>query len=109
MFAVYKPALERRVVVTEEMLSIVGFFTDTLHPLLCLLKVPQCSRKTECLLGAPTVHSSLLEPNSEEVSDHNLTGKLRALEVSGLSNHSLCLQCTSVPLVPSGRGRLGPP
>lgn len=93
----------------EDVLSIVRSFTDIPHPLLCLLMVPQCSKKTESLLRDPTVRPSLLEPSSEEVSDHNLTGKLQALELSGLPNHSPCLQCTSMPLVPLGRGRLGPP
>ena len=93
----------------EVMLSIVRFLTDTAHPSHCLLEVPQCSKKTESLLRAPALLPPHLEPTSKEVSDHILTGKLRALEVSGLPNHGSCLQCTSMPLMPLGRGRLGPP
>lgn len=93
----------------EVTLSIVRFLTDTSYPLHCLLEIPQCSKRTESFLRAPTLQPPLLQPTSKEVSDHNLTGKLRALEVSGLPNHGSCLQCTSMPLMPLGRGRLGPP
>lgn len=66
VLAVYKPALERRVVLMEEvMLCIVRFLIGIPHPLHGLPGVPQCSKKTESLFRTPIPHPLLLEPTSK--------------------------------------------
>lgn len=92
----------------EVMLCIVRLLTDTPDPLHGLPDVPQCSKKTERSLELLHHTPSSLNQPLNKCQTIIRQGSLGTLKVLGLPKHSSCLQCTSMPLMPLGTGRLGP-
>lgn len=81
--------------------------TPLIHCTACLMFLSAPRRQSASLELLHHTPSSLNQPLNK-CQTIIRQGSLGTLKVLGLPKHTSCLQCTSMPLMPLGTGRLGP-